>query len=286
MTRGAAVVGAPRADAPAQRTAVTGPARWRRRWMASTWLATAAVLLAGCAGNPPLPESGGTETSVPRAGNPPFYRVNGRRYHLLETAEGYRERGVASWYGTKFHGRPTASGEIYDMYALTAAHKTLPIPSWVHVRNLENGREVVLRVNDRGPFVKNRLIDLSYEAARRLEVIGPGTALVEVRVVPDPSGATLVKTAHRVPARPVSLPAGAPDGFFVQVGAFSDEANAARMQDRLRALGFDNVVVQQGGPPEPAYRVQVGPFTDVEAYDAIVDRMAAGNIHDTFLTVR
>ncbi len=222
-------------------------------------------------------------TRVARAGNAPFYEVHGRRYYVMTEASRYRERGVASWYGSKFHGRPTASGEIYDMYALSAAHKTLPIPTYVRVRNLANGRSIVVRVNDRGPFVKNRLIDLSYEAARRLELIGPGTGLVEVQVVAGPDATS--PTATLVSATPDSGPVSAGyDEFFVQVGAFSESGNAERMRERLRGLGFDNVVVHRAPPPEPAFRVRVGPFTDVRAYDEILERMRLVNITDTFLT--
>jgi len=159
-------------------------------------LALLALLVAGCAGVGP--RDGGPDrpmdfSEVPdavpkherrtRAGNPPSYVVNGRRYHLLDSPEGYIERGIASWYGTKFHGRKTSLGERYDMYAMTAAHKTLPIPSYVRVRNLRNGHEVVVRVNDRGPFHDNRIIDLSYAAASKLGIAQTGTGLVEVKTV-------------------------------------------------------------------------------------------------------
>ena len=116
------------------------------------------------------------------------YEVFGQRYRVLNSADGYRERGVASWYGEAFHGRPTASGETYDMYALSAAHRTLPLHTWVEVSNLDNGRQLVLRVNDRGPFadVESRILDLSYGAARELGVVGAGLARVEVRALaPD-----------------------------------------------------------------------------------------------------
>jgi rare lipoprotein A len=115
-----------------------------------------------------------------RAGNAKVYTVLGKTYRTMESSAGYRERGVASWYGTKFHGRRTANGEVYDMLAMTAAHKTLPIPSYVRVTHVENGRSIVVRINDRGPFHDNRIIDLSYAAARKLGVDVTGTALVDV----------------------------------------------------------------------------------------------------------
>src|SRR5690606_25596328 len=129
-------------------------------------------------------------------GNPPFYEVFGRRYHVLDSAENFVERGIASWYGRDFHRLPTSSGEPYDMYGMTAAHKPRPLPTWVEVTNLENGRQVIVRVNDRGPFVGDRVIDLSYAAAEALDMIRAGTARVEVRALGAPAG-TVVAAAER-----------------------------------------------------------------------------------------
>jgi len=160
----------------------------------------AAALLAACAHAPPRPappapapvppaDLASIPEPVPRAeprsasGNPPFYEVAGHRYIVLASAVGYRERGVASWYGPDFHGLRTATGERYDMFALTAAHKTLPIPCYARITNLSNGRSVVVRINDRGPFVGNRIVDLSYTAALRLDMIRNGTAFVDVQTL-------------------------------------------------------------------------------------------------------
>ena len=121
-----------------------------------------------------------------RYGNPPFYDVFGKRYYVLSSSTAYVERGVASWYGPGFHKIRTSTGEPYDMYGMTAAHKTLPLPAYVRVTNLQNGRSVVVRVNDRGPFVDNRIIDLSYTAAAKLDMLRNGTAMVEVRAI-DPT---------------------------------------------------------------------------------------------------
>src|SRR3990170_3920862 len=142
----------------------------------------------GPGAQPPPVEAARIADAVPkpeprsRGGNRP-YTVMGRQYVPLADARGYRERGVASWYGRKFHGRQTSNGETYDMHAMTAAHKTLPLPSYVRVRNLENGRSAIVRVNDRGPFLNNRIIDLSYAAASKLGIAGTGTGLVEVEAV-------------------------------------------------------------------------------------------------------
>jgi rare lipoprotein A len=154
------------------------------------------LLIASCAsvdGPPvvrsPLPAPRELPDAAPRTdapsarGNPESYVVLGKRYFVLPTNQGYVERGIASWYGTKFHGRSTSNGERYDMYAMTAAHKTLRLPAYARVTNLRNGKQVVVRVNDRGPFHDNRVIDLSYAAAQKLEMAGEGTALVEIEVV-------------------------------------------------------------------------------------------------------
>ncbi|MGB5576444.1 MAG: septal ring lytic transglycosylase RlpA family protein, partial [Woeseiaceae bacterium] len=118
-----------------------------------------------------------------RYGNGPVYEVLGKRYRVMPSSRGYQERGVASWYGRKFHGNLTSNREVYDMHEMTAAHKTLPLPTYVRVRNLQNDKSIVVRVNDRGPFVHNRIIDLSYAAAARLDMLRDGTSLVEVTAI-------------------------------------------------------------------------------------------------------
>lgn len=205
----------------------------------------------------------------------PFYDQDGARYHILSTSSGYLERGVASWYGSDFHGRRTSSGEPYDMYAMTAAHKTLPLPTTARVTNLTNGRAVVVRINDRGPFKKDRLIDLSYAAARELGVVGPGTALVEVQAVAENGGDGLVSTAAPPTGR-----------LYVQVGAFRELANAERLQKRLAANGFGNVVIRYDARGELArYRVRLGPIADSREYDAIVRRVAQLDVQGAQLVV-
>jgi rare lipoprotein A len=259
------------------------------------------------------------EPGVPEApsarGNMAFYEVFGRRYHTLPTSRGYQERGVASWYGAKFHGLPTSSGEPYDMHAMTAAHKSLPLPTWVEVRNLSNGRTIVVRVNDRGPFVDNRIIDLSYAAAREIDMVGAGTALVEVRALHDPfeiSPEAIVYTrdgerstgAQLLAARPsprrgasfspvavaaaASAPApgvGAPgSALFVQVGAFTQRSNAERLTRRLADDGFpDTFILGDSASATPIYRVRIGPIADVAAYDAAVEELARLGILETRL---
>jgi len=260
------------------------------RFRAFAGLLAAAVLLAACTPahwpvndesprttRQPVPAPSGSREPVggetaakaaapaPRAGNPPFYEVFGERYFVLPSSEGYRDQGVASWYGEPFHGRRTSSGEIFDMYKLTAAHKTLPLPSLVRVTNLDNGRSVVVTVNDRGPFVKDRLIDLSYEAARQLDLVKQGTGRVRVEAVGNRSA---VLTAEAAEA-PVQL-------LFMQVGAFGDEVNAARLKARLESGSVNKVAIRYDDGVSPAlYRVRIGPLADSAEYDALASRVAS-----------
>lgn len=218
-----------------------------------------------------------------RYGNPTSYVVFGRRYHVMSSADGYVERGVASWYGSKFHGRRTSSGETYDMHAMTAAHKSLPLPTYVRVTNLRNGRTAVLKVNDRGPFHANRIIDLSYSAARKLDIVGQGTGLVEVRALTPgaaPPASTVVSAPTSAPAPvPASAPAvqAAPRAeprMFLQAGAFAENANAERLRTRLASLsgvraGVHEAVV--GG--QRLFRVRIGPLADVAEADRLSSRI-------------
>ena len=201
--------------------------------------------------------------SEPRAtlGNPAFYEVYGQRYTVLGSAHGYVERGVASWYGPDFHGIATSTGEPYDMYSMTAAHKTLPLPAYVRVTNRRNGRSIVVRVNDRGPFKANRIIDLSYAAALKLDMLREGTTLVDV-TAEDPDGSN---------AQEADL---APAALYAQVGAFGVLENANRLVDRLSTAGLADVSVRSDlTGPRPMHRVQIGPVNSVVAYDALVEHL-------------
>lgn len=189
-----------------------------------------------------------------RYGNHSPYVVLGKRYYVMDSASGYRERGTASWYGTKFHGRLTSNREPYDMFAFTAAHKSLPLPTYARVTNLSNGRSVVVRVNDRGPFVGDRIIDLSYAAAVKLGVHVTGTAPVEV-VALNPDGEALAK-----PAQPADQP---PPGSYLQVGAFAEKKNAKALSVRLHAAGLRDIkVVRSRANGMRVYRVRIGPIAD------------------------
>ena len=211
-------------------------------------------------------------------GNPESYVVNGRRYYVEQDATGHVERGIASWYGQQFHGRRTSSGETYDMYAMTAAHKTLPLPTYVQVTNLKNGKHVILRVNDRGPFHENRIIDLSYTAAAKLDILGAGTGLVEVRAI---TGGGDVSRPAATPV-PDSAPAVVGSGaFYIQVGAFSNRANAEALRDRLGASGAFLVSISEASVEgRTLFRVRIGPIDDVEIADSIVAGLAGLGIDD------
>jgi len=168
-----------------------------------------------------------------------FYVVNGKRYYPLPDAEGFEQVGKASWYGGKFHGRTTSNGERYDMYKISAAHKTLPFDTYVSVLNLTNRKKIVVRINDRGPFVKGRIIDLSYAAAKDIGMIGPGVAKVKITAL----GKEVGKAESKTGAQPILEAYDFNQGqFTIQVGAFTDEENARRLATRLKVL-FDYVEV-------------------------------------------
>ena len=187
--------------------------------------------------------------------------VNGKQYFTLPSARGFTQRGIASWYGQKFHGRRTSSGETYDMYKMTAAHKTLPLPTYVAVRNVSTGDEIVVRVNDRGPFHGDRIIDLSYAAATKLGIARQGTGLVEVRALgPGPTTRPAAGTQQVEPARVGQIK------LFVQAGAFQAAANAAKLRARLAAaVSRVPVRVRQAiSNGRALYRVWLGPVSSVE----------------------
>jgi rare lipoprotein A len=208
-----------------------------------------------------------------RGGNMKSYVVLGKRYHTLPASKGFSERGIASWYGRKFHGRLTSNGEVYDMYAMSAAHKRLPIPTYVEVVNLENGRRVVVRVNDRGPFHENRIIDLSYTAASRLGMLGKGTALVEVRAI-DPAGSAEPGTQASQGRADAQDVAGVEPRIYLQAGAFSSGDNAERLRRQLQqSLAREVRVIPATTGEGPVHRVQVGPLTSVELADQLSAQM-------------
>ncbi|HEY8230427.1 MAG TPA: septal ring lytic transglycosylase RlpA family protein [Rhodanobacteraceae bacterium] len=207
----------------------------------------------------PVPEA----LPLSRYGNKSPYSVNGQSYRVLPSAAGYDERGIASYYGSKFNGYKTSNFETYDMYKFSAASKVLPLPSFARVTNLQNGKSVIVRINDRGPFVPNRIIDLSLAAAVRIGVWPRGTGLVEVQGI-DPAH----PTAEPAPVTAVTPRTGKQPQLYVQVGAFADTGNAERLAARLRGLNLGSVrVVAASVNGRTLQCVQIGPLPDVDTVD-------------------
>ncbi len=275
-------------------------------------LVTALLLgvVTGCSRNglpeyQPAPQvvgSGSAETVFGTPGNPRFYEVFGRRYHVLPTSSGYRERGIASWYGPKFHGKRTSGGETYDMHGMTAAHKTLPIPSWVEVTNLENDRRIVVRINDRGPFVHDRIIDLSYRAAQELDIVGNGTARVHVRALESPSDSGESGRRGRRAAAAEATEAAAEAAVAVAVAAEAAVAAAPQPSvgaDRSagRPSGSDSRPAREPGQRfslissahaadrsvDDGLYVQVGAFSDRDNALGLVARLKRSGFDNTFV---
>ncbi|MYB33614.1 MAG: septal ring lytic transglycosylase RlpA family protein [Gammaproteobacteria bacterium] len=194
-----------------------------------------------------------------RTGNNP-YEVFGKRYVPMESARGFEQTGYASWYGKKFHGKRTSSGEPYDMFAMTAAHPTLPLPTWVRVFNHENQRAVVVKVNDRGPFLRERVVDLSYAAATKLDIVQKGTARVTITAV-FPEGGLGGTTGNY--QNDVSIQ------YLVQVGAFSEQANAISLRFELANLGLELYPRSASEPREGLFVVSIGPFDSREEAEAV-----------------
>ncbi|NOR50189.1 MAG: septal ring lytic transglycosylase RlpA family protein [Desulfuromonadales bacterium] len=209
------------------------------------------------------------------------YEVNGERYQPIASAKGYSEKGLASWYGKKFHGRKTSNGETYDMYAMTAAHKTLPMNVHLKVTNLANGRSTVVRINDRGPFVRSRIIDLSYSAAKELGVVGPGTAPVHIEALgyrdETQTGAT---------QRYKQLPSYDVGPFMVQVGAFTVKANAYRLAEKLKSQYGSSAVVEGWVNGQKFYRVRVGLYGSMALADDALLQIEVNGYPSSFIVAR
>ena len=242
-----------------------------------------AVLLSSCAVHDKAPEGFNPNPEkirnakpanepLSRYGNPDSYTVMGQTYQVMKSSEGFVQSGEASWYGTKFHGKKTSSGEPYDMYAMTAAHKTLPLPTYVEVKRSDTGQKLIVKVNDRGPFHPGRIIDLSYAAAHKLGIAGSGTAPVEIRAI-NTSGLDLNTSTVVLP------PAEKPDGkIHVQVAAMGSEQAAEDLATQLRAKQFNSVrifMTQDNG--KKLYRVRIGPIPDTNlAYQVLAELKQLG----------
>jgi len=240
--------------------------------------------LAACASRrapSPAPPKKTTTGKTPATQRP--YTVLGQTYHPLPTAEGYQETGIASWYGPNFHGKRTSNGEVYDMESMTAAHKTLPMDTWVEVRNLDNGKTIQVRVNDRGPFVDGRIIDLSKAAARELGSLAKGTANVEVLALGYRQLGTGVAGRPAVYLPPASYTEG---DFSVQVGAFTDPGNAQRLAARLRPEWGQVVVVRYDRGDQVFHRVRVGQVRELSEAKALEARLRAAGFPEAMAVAR
>ncbi len=247
-------------------------------------------------------------------GNPRSYEVFGQKYHVMTSNKDYQAKGIASWYGRKFHGKRTSSGEPYDMFAMTAAHKTLPIPTYAKVKNLKNGKEIIVKINDRGPFADDRILDLSYAAAKKLGVYDSGTAMVQVtaidahsfykkssstvastatnktsegsKVVATKASATAVSTATApsIPSKTTTIAAASSSSsaaqkpVYIQLGAFKSKENADKLAAQATQITnkWEKVMISVLSPitNSPLYKVRVGPIIDLELAENLKTELA------------
>jgi rare lipoprotein A len=217
-----------------------------------------------------------------RYGNPPSYVVLGKRYHVLKSAHCYKAKGKASWYGTMFHERLTSSREPYNMYKMTAANKVLPLPTYVRVHNLDNGRTIIVKVNDRGPFHVDRVIDLSFAAAKRMGMIAKGTANVEIEAIDPrhPNASCDAPQANIKKATGKAQP-------YLQFGAYGTKNTADKLANRLVPHSEDGVYVRESqANNNPLYKVQVGPFTDAAAANTAMIKFKQLGFNGVFTVVR
>lgn len=211
-----------------------------------------------------------------KRGNPPVYSVFGQAYRVMDSATDFKEWGVASWYGKKFHGRETSSGEVYDMHELTAAHKHLPLPTFVRVTRVDNGQSIVVKVNDRGPFVDDRIIDLSYAAAAQLDMLGMGKTDVYIEALSSHLVDQPIQQAAVESINEDWIDATASD-LFIQVGAFSEVPNAQRMLDRVRTVMNMPVAIAHDENRQ-LHRVRIGPLSNEQMVTDTLNSLASAGI--------
>lgn len=235
------------------------------------------ILLAGCAGHKkPVP--------MHKDGGPAHYTIKGKRYKVLEHAKGFKESGIASWYGQDFHGRLTSSGESYNMHGMTAAHTRLPFGTHVRVTNQNNGRSVVVKINDRGPFHSDRILDLSYKAARKLDMIGDGSVPVRITALdsvkprahrtaqrPSPAGKQASRQARSKTDKPAQR-------GWLQAGAFRSVQSARQQKKRIEQAGLSTVKIVDPKPGDDIYRLHIGPFTSRQAMSRAKQRLTKAGL--------
>lgn len=257
-------------------------------------LCFACLLLMACAARDGLPrnyrsfDASNIPNAVPKVepkskyGNPSSYVVLGKRYHVLKSAHCYHAKGYASWYGTMFHERLTSSREPYNMYKMTAANKVLPLPTYVRVHNLENGRTIIVKVNDRGPFHANRIIDLSFAAAKKIGMMAKGTALVEIAAIdPRHPNASCSKTATGRPSK------NAKPKVYLQLGAFGDKQAADKLANRLSEHSKHPVYVQVSeSGDKKLYKVQIGPLANVDEVDSLTHKYQRLGFGEGYTVIR
>lgn len=236
------------------------------------------LLMTGCGGVVTI-TPGPSGRKIPATQKP--YTIKGKTYYPIPSARGYRERGIASWYGRKFHGRKTASGETYNMHAKTAAHKTLPMHTVLLVRNLENGRETVVKVNDRGPFIRGRIIDLSYTAALEIGLDQSGIARAEIIALGEATGAT----PRKAPVR-LKYPDFFTGKYYIQVGSFLEQANAERLARQFMAAGTKAVIQPYVTSGYTYYRVQVYAGNSLRLAMTLEEELLKSGFSGAFLFAR
>ncbi|MBU0993748.1 MAG: septal ring lytic transglycosylase RlpA family protein [Proteobacteria bacterium] len=231
--------------------------------------------LEGCLPRQPLPEK---REPAPSNQKISPYKIGNIWYHPIPHSRGFRQEGLASWYGKDFHGKKTANGEIYNMYAMTAAHKTLPLGTWVRIENKVNDKKITVRINDRGPFVAGRIIDLSYTAAKELDIVGPGTAPVEVIALGTPDPDKDEKTPLTF------IPGDYYSGnFVIQIGAFKERENAERLTHSLSGEYENAHLVPFQLGMETFYRVRIGHFSDLSEAKAFEEAIASKGFPQAFV---
>jgi len=227
-----------------------------------------------------IPNAIPRESTPSRYGNPASYEVFGQRYYVMPSSEHYKERGIASWYGSKFHGRRTSSGEPYNMHAMTAAHKTLPLPTYVKVTNLKNKRQVILKVNDRGPFHEGRIIDLSYTAAVKLGIKATGTGWVEVEAINPKQKNKLTNKQSMSSLAPDNKKSAA--ALYIQLGAYNHLDNARQRAEQINRLlpsrqAHINIRLKNG---RQFYRVHIGPLHNTAEADKLTRSLKENGISE------
>jgi len=245
------------------------------RLLSGTVILLVGLLVYACKSTLPPAHTGSKKIPEPR---PKPYRVGKYWYHPLPYARDFKEKGIASWYGKAFHGKRTSSGEIYDMYAMTAAHKTLPLGIFVRVTNLNNHKSIEVRINDRGPFVRGRIIDLSHTAAKNLGIIGPGTAPVEVVALGAP-----LAPGHSSKGGKYAKVDYFSGKFTIQIGAFSDQKNAVKLKTKLEKEYTKTYIQPHDNGQKIYYRVRVGNYSNLDQAERFEQKLIKGGYPEAFI---